>query len=246
MSIDDTTELMTLKILAIKSGLSTSAIKRYSELSSEEKDRVNDAWRWMHNNSDRFILADATAGNTIDTLDSHVDWFIKNYNTPKKLFLLDNFHKLRFPSTGRTKKTETVSDGSERIKEITQLNNLHIMATVELRKLDGSNVRPQLADLKDSVQLEYDADIIALVHNDKQVNESTQLVWTGTANGVERSMPYIEMFIWKNKITGQLRQIAYRLNDYNLQIEEVPASEIVALKAKKTNGSNQIRGAREF
>lgn len=242
MSIDDTTELMTLKMLAMKSGLSTSEIKRYSELDEEKKAKVQLAWAWVEANADRFILADATAGNTIDALESHVDWFMKNFKTPKKLFLLDNFHKLRFPSGGaRSKKTDIISDGSERIKEITQLNDLHIMATVELRKLEGSQSRPQLSDLKDSVQLEYDADIITLVHNDKQVKEDTYLIWQGPSkDGLIRAMPYIEINVWKNKITGQLRPIAYRLNDYNLRLEEVPESEVRALKEKKTNGENVI------
>lgn len=238
MSIDDTTELMTFKMLAMKSGLSTSEIKRYSELTPDKKQRVDSAWAWIETNSDRFILADATAGNTIDSLENHVNWFTKNFKTKKKLFFLDNFHKLRFSNVGRGKKTEAVSDGSERIKELTQLNDLHMIATVELRKLESSQSRPQLTDLKDSVQLEYDADIIALVHNDKQVKEDTYLVWQGPAkDGFLRLMPYIELNIWKNKITGQLRPIAYRLNDYNLRIDEVPESEIRALKDKKTNGA---------
>lgn len=241
MSIDDTTELMTLKMLAMKSGLSTSEIKRYAELTPEKKQRVDIAWKWIEANSDRFILADATAGNTVDALESHIDWFTKNFRNPKRLFLLDNFHKLRFNMGGRAKKTEVVSDGSERIKELTQLNDLHIMATVELRKLESSNTRPQLNDMKDSVQLEYDADIIALVHNDKQVKEDTFLVWEGPAkDGLLRAMPYIEVNVWKNKITGQLRPIAYKLNDYNLRLEEVAESDIRALKDKKLNNQNII------
>jgi len=247
MSIDDTTELMTLKMLAMKSGLSTSEIKRYSELSPDKKQQVDLAWAWVEANSDRFILADATAGNSIDALEAHVDWFTKNFKTPKRLFLLDNFHKLRFNAGGRAKKTEVVSDGSERIKEITQLNDLHLLATVELRKLENSNSRPQLNDMKDSVQLEYDADIIALVHNDKQVKEDTYLVWEGPAkDGNIRAMPYIEVNVWKNKITGQLRPIAYRLNDYNLRLEEINDAELRALKDKKTNGQNQMGKPREI
>jgi DNA primase len=247
MSIDDTTELMTLKILAMKSGLSTSQIKTYSTLNPEQKYEVDQAWRWFETHSDRFILADATAGNTIDALESHVDWFVKNFKTPKRLFLLDNFHKLRFSSGGRAKKTDAVSDGSERIKELTQLNDLHIMATAELRKLEGSQNRPQLADLKDSVQLEYDADIIALVHNDKQVKEDTYIVWQGPGrDGLIRAMPYVEVNVWKNKITGQTQPLAYQLNDYNLSMMEVPASTIRALRDAKSDGGNQFKAGNQY
>lgn len=240
MSIDDTTELMTLKMVAVKSGLSTSQIKRYSELGKEDKEKVDAAWAWVEDNTSRFIIADATAGNTLDALEAHVDWFMKNHKTPKKLFLLDNFHKLRAQSAGRIKKNEIISDQSERIKELTQLNDLHLMMTVELRKLEGSQSRPQLADLKDSVQMEYDADIITLIHNDYQVRETSQLVWMGDAGGNLRTMPYLGVRVWKNKITGQTGPFAYKLNNHNLRIEEVPVAEVRALTMNKDNGSSTV------
>lgn len=240
MSIDDTTELMTLKMVAMKSGLSTSEIKRYSELTPEAKRRVDTAWGWVEDNSDRFIIADATAGNTVEALDAHVDWFMKNFKTPKKLFLLDNFHKLRANAGPLAKRTEVISNQSEKIKEITQLNDLHLMMTVELRKLEGSQSRPQLADLKDSVQMEYDADIITLIHNDFQVKEDSQLVWQGDAGGTIRTMPYLGVRVWKNKITGQTGPFAYKLNNYNLQIEEASLAEVRALTTNKDNGDSRV------
>ena len=245
MSIDDTTELMTLKMVAMLSGMSTSDIKRYSELDKDSKAKIDLAWAWVEENSNRFIIADATAGNTVDALESHVDWFMKNYKTPKKLFLLDNFHKLRAQSSGhRGAKTEVISDQSERIKEITQLNDLHLMMTVELRKLEGSTSRPQLADLKDSVQMEYDADTITLIHNDLQVREDSIFVWTGDAGGIQRTMPYLGVRVWKNKITGQTGPFAYRLNNHNLQITEASVEEVRALSMNKDNGSSTIGSQR--
>lgn len=240
MSIDDTTELMTLKMVAMKSGLSTSEIKRYSELTHEDKRKVDAAWAWVEDNSDRFIIADATAGNTVEALDAHVDWFMKNFKTPKKLFLLDNFHKLRANAGPLTKRTEVISNQSEKIKEITQLNDLHLMMTVELRKLEGSQSRPQLADLKDSVQMEYDADIITLIHNDFQVKEDSPLVWQGDAGGTIRTMPYLGVRVWKNKITGQTGPFAYKLNNYNLQVEEASLAEVRALTTNKDNGDSRV------
>lgn len=240
MSIDDTTELMTLKMVATKSGLSTSEIKRYTELDDEKKKAIDRAWAWVEEHSDRFIIADATAGNSVEALDAHVDWFMKNFKTPKKLFLLDNFHKLRASGGPGSKKTEIISNQSEKIKEITQLNDLHLMMTVELRKLEGSQSRPQLADLKDSVQMEYDADIIALIHNDFQVKEESPLVWQGDAGGTIKTMPYLGVRVWKNKVTGQTGAFGYKLNNYNLKIEEVPLAEVRALTANKDNGSSTV------
>lgn len=246
MSIDDTTELMALKILAVKSGLSTSQIKNYYKLSSEDKKKVDAAWAWLDSNSDRFIIADATAGNTFDALEKHVEWFMKNTKTKKRLFLLDNFHKLRGSDFGRGKKTELVSDQSERIKEITQINDLHLMMTVELRKLEGTDSRPSISDLKDSVQLEYDADIVILVHNDKQVNENTIYFYYGMANGVQTAMPWLSARVWKNKITGKCESFYYKLNSWNLQVTEGTSSDIRVLeaKAREKSSGNSLRSGK--
>jgi replicative DNA helicase len=244
MSIDDTTELMTLKMLAVRSGLSTSQIKNYTRLSPEEKEQVDAAWRWIELHSDRFIMADATAGNTYEALEAHTDWFVKNTDTKKRILALDNFHKLRSSSFGRGgKKSEAVADQSEKIKELTQLNDLHLMATVELRKLEGTDSRPTLGDLKDSVQLEYDADVIILVHNDMQVNDKSLYKYQGLANGVTEAMPYIDVKVGKNKVTGRCDRFFYELNSWNLQIKEANSQEIKRIEAdarKKTNNDNRL------
>ena len=132
MSIDDTTDLMTLKMLAMKSGLSTSTIKKYATLEREDKEKIDKAWHWLEANSDRLIIADAKMGNSVDAMESHVDWFMRECQDKKRLFFLDNFHKLRMGSRNG-KKTEAVADTSEKIKEITALNDLHVVMTVELR-----------------------------------------------------------------------------------------------------------------
>lgn len=246
MSIDDTTELMTLKLLAVRSGLSTSQVKNYTKLDQDKKDLIDAAWRWIELHSDRFIIVDATAGNTYEALEAHVEWFIKNTTTKKRIFALDNFHKMRSSSFGRGgKKTEIVSDQSEKLKEITQLHGLHLIMTVELRKLEGTDSRPTVGDLKDSVQLEYDADVIMLVHNDLQVNETSMYTYQGLADGVHKCMPYLHTRVWKNKVTGRCETFYYKLNSWNLKIEEESLQTVRAIEARaREKTSDQSIGRR--
>ena len=244
MSIDDTTELMNLKMLATRSGLSTSKIKRYVELPKDEKKKIDEAFVWLDKLSERMIISDASTGNTIETLQAHIEWFCKNYPDHKRVFMLDNFHKLSTHGL-RTTKTEAVSTMSERIKTLSQLNNLHLMATIELRKLEGSQSIPQVGDLKDSVQMEYDADIIMLAHNDFQVNDKTNIFWKcneiydGEAGGL---MPILENRIWKNKITGKIDNLAYELNAHNLRIKETSYAKVREQRNKKSTGGLKIGG----
>lgn len=236
MSIDDTTELRVLKIISILSGLSISQIKAYPTLTDGQRKKVDAAYNWLRAQSNRFIIADTTAGNTVDALEGHVTWLCDKYPDYKKLIVLDNFHKIRFHGS-RARKSEAIEEQSQRIKDIVQLNGVHLMMTVELRKLENTSARPNIQDLKDSVQMEYDSDIVLLVHNEYQAQEeNTNVFWTGIdIEGNQRSMPYIEIGINKNKITGKLGKCAYQMNSSNMRLKEVPWSEVKGKYNVKTN-----------
>lgn len=88
MTIDDTTEIMTHKILAMKSGLTTSKIKNIKNATDEERARFNEAWNWLRSMEHRFILPDAAQGNSIDTVEQHVDTLLKMPGD-KKLLIVD-------------------------------------------------------------------------------------------------------------------------------------------------------------
>ena len=116
------------------------------------------------------------------------------------------------------------------------------MMTVELRKMSENASRPTPSDLKDSVQLEYDADVILMAHNEKQVKEETNIVWVGPyGDEGSQSMPFVEIYLYKNKITGKTGGLAYKLDRYNLQTTEDSYVTIKALK-NKSAGSQQITG----
>lgn len=243
MSIDDTSELMMMKMLAQKTGFSTSKIKQYAALPPDERDIIIDGWNWLEKLKERFVLVDATAGNSPDVMEAHAEWFCKNFPDHKRVFLLDNFHKLRLPP-GRQQKSEIVSALSEKVKEITQLYDLHIMESVELRKMGESADRPTTSDLKDSVQLEYDADVIALVHNELQVKPESPVFWRGHhPEEGEQKYPFLEVRLWKNKITGKTDDSAYKLDKYNLQIKQTSSGSVSSLRASKANALKVSSGA---
>lgn len=220
MSIDDNMDLLSTKMLAVRSGLTTSQIRQYSDLNSNDKDRFVEAMDFMKNISDRYIIADSTQGNSIDVLENHVRWFCKEYPNQKKIFLLDNFHKLHMDMRGSKQKNDAISETSSRIKDIADLNDINIMSTVELRKLQRETSRPTRQDMQGSNRLDYDAQFIGLIHNDYQVNPDTRILHETEFNGTLQSMPYIEVNLAKNKINGRTAQLAYEYNKYNMQFVE--------------------------
>lgn len=234
MSIDDTRELMVHKILAMETGMSTSEIKRIIDRSDKDKQLLRNKAKWLRDLSDRFIIVDSKNGTTIEAFEAHVNYLMSDkFKDYKKLMLLDNFHKISIGGTSK-QKSESIDNLSQRIKNITQVNNLHTIMTVELRKM-GLNDRPSLLDFKDSVQLEYDADIAILFHNDLQVDENSRMIHMGqTYEGDTKVMPIIEMTLAKNKVTGKIGRMGYQLNSHNLRMTEMKYS---AFKEKFDNNS---------
>jgi replicative DNA helicase len=55
---------------------------------------------------------------------------------------------------------EKVSEASKRLKQLAKEINITVVALAQLRREDKSNVKPTLSDLKESGQIEQDADVV--------------------------------------------------------------------------------------
>ena len=147
MSIDDSLDFLTTKMLAVRSGLATTEIQNYKNLSEEHKLRVDDAYNFIDKHSDRMVIADSTDGNTVETVENHLRWLEKEYSDKKIVFVLDNFHKLNM-ETGTGQKRDAIADTSSRLKDLAVKYKCCIMASVELRKLNNEADRPVRQDMQ--------------------------------------------------------------------------------------------------
>lgn len=240
MSIDDTMTLLSTKMLAVRSGLSTTEIRSYNSLTEDKQALVDEAMGFLKGVSDRYIIADTTKGNSVDALENHVKWFCKEFKNHKKLFFLDNFHKLQLEAKGMNQKKDVISDASSRIKDIADINDINIIATVELRKLLRETDRPTRQDMQGSNKLDYDATVVGLVHNDLQVNETSEIRHIMEVEGEAKEMPYIEVNIAKNKINGKIGTIPLKFNTHNMRVTEGNHSEWIRLKNKSKKRSQQF------
>jgi replicative DNA helicase len=77
--------------------------------------------------------------------------------------VVDYLQLLRGP--GRTK-YERVSEVSTGLKQLGLELDVPVLALCQLRRLESANARPTMADLRDSGQIEQDADTILLLHRD--------------------------------------------------------------------------------
>lgn len=95
---------------------------------------------------------------------------IKNYGI--KLVIVDYLQKIK-PAERHEKRTYEVAQASEGLKVLAKDMKLPVIAAAQLNREPEKQKgrRPFLSDLADSGQIERDADIVALLHKDKDGNE---------------------------------------------------------------------------
>ncbi len=135
---------------------------------------------------------------------------------------LDNFHKVRMDGIKDTR--ERFTHASEELKRITSQNGMITFATVELRKL-GHDGRPCVEDIKESVDIGYDAQTVHLLHQDfHSKNGTTELKFMdGRLPGKE--LPILEVAVVKNKISGYKGRIYYKFFPDYMHFDECDAYE---------------------
>lgn len=101
----------------------------------------------------------------IDIMDSHnryIDHIITHIKLHKakyglNIVFIDYLQLLDVKANSRYEK---VSEVSKRLKQLAKEENITIIALAQLRREDRVNVRPTLSDLKESGQIEQDADVV--------------------------------------------------------------------------------------
>ena len=152
----------------------------------------------------------------MNEIEREVNTYQEITGKPVCLFL-DNFHKVRMDGIKETR--ERFTHASEELKRITSQNGMITFATVELRKL-GHDGRPCVEDIKESVDIGYDAQTIHLLHQDlHSKNGVTELKFMdGRLPG--KDLPILEVAIAKNKISGYKGRIYYKFFTDFMYFEE--------------------------
>lgn len=145
---------------------------------------------------------------------------LKEHTGKDVAMFVDNFHKIRDEGNFRSV-NERFTKISEEIKRMTVELDMVTFATVELRKLNHRG-RPTNDDIKESVDIVYDAQAIYMLHNDyhtKQGNTPLRFGYGG------KEYPIIELTVSKNKLTEFKGQIYYKFIPEKAQYRECTVQE---------------------
>lgn len=144
----------------------------------------------------RLIIKDANDGVSIAYADNLIRRMKEKYPDRNIVYVLDNFHKLS--------DLNNVKDERVRFKELSKLvkglatkHHISVITTVEYRK---TKEKAGNEDILETGQIEYDANLIAHVHNEMH-EKGVGATMIHRDNNGER-LPIIEFQVGKNKITS--------------------------------------------
>lgn len=246
MTIDDNYEKTITPFIAIDQDLEIEQVKKPNQFVDPFSDddelitKFDNGWDNLQKlQKDQLIIRDVTSGNDLDSLERHINKIMNEHPDKKMLVVLDNFHKLG--GNNLNGRREEIINKSERIKEISNVYDIPILMTVELRKM-GHTGRPILEDITESNQIEYDCDVILLLHNELHNNKYTHLVWD--YNGM--NMPFLEVDIAKNKETSSKRLLSYKFITTKSKFEETDGKAFNELMQKTASIDHIIQSAKAY
>ena len=113
---------------------------------------------------------------SIDELEYHIKRFVREHRPAA--IVID--YLALIPMTKESRRYEFISDCSRRFKRLAQILKTRMIIVSQLnretekranRKENEDHSRPKLSDLRDSGQIEQDADMIFFIHRDKKYDE---------------------------------------------------------------------------
>ncbi len=149
-----------IRLLSIESGISYMDISRgkYSDIQYE---RLREAAEKLHNYP---IYIDDSPDINLGQMYSRTMVAIKKYGIQ---YIAVDYLQLISSTDPRKHKIEVVTDVSKGLKALTKRLDIPVIAVSQLsRKIEErkGDKRPQLSDLRESGQIEQDADIVLFVH----------------------------------------------------------------------------------
>lgn len=170
-------------------------------MNQSQMEQMSDSAKEVDEFMTKFHLLDDVDGNTFDFIETVSKSFSEKYDN--LVIIVDNFHKIRTKNTFQTKK-ENVANLSSNLKTMKNKLDVVLICTVELRKLNHSGA-PNPDDMKDAVELHYDAQVVWMLHSDSERNQTSEQIYHSATD----TYPIIELNVNKNKLSSFKKKIEY-------------------------------------
>ena len=206
MSLDDPETTTFTKLLACKAQITyRQAQKPKHELLNREVPEKNrpdlyeqrkqalETLQELHN---RFVIRDIRFGRTLKKFEKLIKNLRRKRPSDSMVVFVDSFDKMT-AGEGDLQNTDTKGSLVQELKRITTEYDIAIVCSGELRKCGAK--RPELDDLKDSIQMQYEPDVIWILHQAMHHNPDTTLAFEDKQG---TRQPIVELICRKNKKGG--------------------------------------------
>jgi len=254
-TIDDTKEQVLPKFVCISEGsteLQINEVKNPEFYRRHEGDIVGDDIKYRREagysglidltRKGRLVIKDANDGMSLGYAESLIKYYQDKYPDRQIVYILDNFHKLRdFESMGdertRFKIMSTV------VKNMATRFHIPVFCTMEYTKLPAGT-RPTNDNISETVQMEYDANLICHLYNEMHEKgdraEEHTYHMAPQRNGATRR-PIIEMIVGKNKISSFKSSIYFKFHPPSSDFKPHPLDVALAEREAVINNNSNNR-----
>lgn len=239
LSLDDTLNEAMLRLVSLHAKIDFNMVKapRWCFDHPDDPSRRNPEMLEAYNEAieslstmTNLILRDATWGRSLTYLRTLFKNLRGKHPDKKIVVFIDSLAKITAETVadedanmGDSMKSNFKAYLASELKYLSTKYNLCIVTPTDLRKLNGIR-RPTRDDLKDAAELAYEANIIMLAYNDqRRAGSDAILTWVDEDTG--KTEPIFEIKIDKNKVTGDLATIRYRMLGVTSDFWEVTRDE---------------------
>lgn len=254
-TIDDSAEQLLPKLICICEGstqLEINQVKHpkyyknrpgydYMDIKARREEGYNVFMKLVRDG--HYVLKDANNGISLGYAEALIKYYQDKYPDRQVVYFLDNFHKLRdFEGLGDERSRFKMM--SQVVKGMAVKYHIPVICTMEYTKLQPG-VKPTNDNIAETVQMEYDANLIAHLWNgvhDLGDRADERHFHTEIRHGTPVRMPIVELNIGKNKISSFKSKLYFRFFPASSDFREQPLSVQTALEESISNNSRN--GAR--
>ncbi len=242
-TIDDTTEQVLPKFICVAEGSTKLEINQVKDPNYYKNLEGCDGLDWRREQGyltltdlikrGRFVIKDSNDGQSLAFAENMIRYYQNKYPDRQIVYVLDNFHKLKdFQDGGNGDERIRFKIISTLVKDMATRLHIPVLCTMEYTKL-AAGVRPTNDNIAETVQMEYDANLIAHLWNglhelgDAKA-DPTMYHMSFDAMGNLKKMPIVEMNIGKNKISAFKSRLYYQFYPGCSDFKPVPPELIQA------------------
>lgn len=224
-SLDDSFDKLLSSFLAIETHMPINTIRDASRELIDDREKMKrwtKAWEKLELLKERLILKDISDGSTLTYVEKMIKYYKQQHPNLNPIIVIDSFNKLK--DFLNHEKEERAGLLSTKLSSIATRYDVPIITVLELRKT--LNARATLMDIKNTRTIEYDADMVLMMHQDLHFDQDSHWYWWCETEIGRVKMPICELLFAKNKESEFKGRIFFKFRSDQSTFEELSSAEI--------------------